>query len=173
MGRGERTANLRPSRVSPMRSLPESLSRLLIELIQQPFQLGACASEYGAVGKKPRFLTGIFVLKLRVHFAADDHDFQRHSEAPRDDIGVFLSLGLGVATDGERERYRQRSSGCAERVESYSRALRLSLTGTTKPKPGPDQSCGMRKFMHPAVSSVASLSGAVKTGRKIGSCDWK
>jgi hypothetical protein len=58
--------------------------RLLIELIQPPFQLGVCAREYGAAGKTPRFLAGIFVLKFRVRLAAADHDFQRQSEAPCD-----------------------------------------------------------------------------------------
>ena len=74
-----------------MRSRLARRLRLLIELIQQPFKLGACAREYGAAGKKLRFLAGIFVLKFRVHLAADDHDFQRHSEAPRDYVGVFFA----------------------------------------------------------------------------------
>jgi hypothetical protein len=56
----------------------------LIELIQPPFQLGVCAREYGAAGKTPRFLAGIFVLKFRVRLAAADHYFQRQSEAPCD-----------------------------------------------------------------------------------------
>jgi hypothetical protein len=43
-----------------MRSRLARRLRLLIELIQQPFKLGACAREYGAAGKKLRFLAGIF-----------------------------------------------------------------------------------------------------------------
>lgn len=42
------------------------------------------------------------LLKFRVHLAADDHDFQRHSEAPCDYIGVFFCLSFGFATDGDR-----------------------------------------------------------------------